>query len=98
MTDKAKVYAILYDRDKVDTEELHRFISQETIVRRWWHYIKSVYLIKSEFSADEIADALPQSMREAGFLVVEVNLANSSGWLSDKAWQWILRRQKEESV
>ena len=98
MTNKTKVYAILYDRDKIDPEELHLFVSRENIARRWWHYIKSVYLIKSEFSADEIAEALPQSMREAGFLVVEVNLANSSGWLSDKAWQWISRRQKEESL
>jgi hypothetical protein len=98
MTDKAKIYAILYDRDTIDTEELHRFVSRRNIVRRWWHYIKSVYLIKSEYSANQIADALPQSMREAGFLVVEVNIKNSSGWLSDKSWTWINQRQEEESL
>jgi hypothetical protein len=97
MTSKSKIYAILYDRDLIDTEELHRFVSRRNIVRRWWHHIKSVYLVKSDFSADEIAEAMPSSLREAGFLVVEVNLNNLSGWLSDNAWLWISQRQKEEA-
>jgi hypothetical protein len=98
MSDNSRIYAILYDRDKIDTEELHRSVSKSNMVRRWWHHIKSLYLIKSDYSAAEIAEALPRSMREAGFLVIEVNLQNSSGWLSDKAWEWISRRQKEKSV
>jgi len=98
MTDKSKTYAILYDRDKIDTEELHRFVSGSDMVQKWWHHIKSVYLVKSDYSADDISEALPRSMREAGFFVVEANLSNSSGWLSDKAWQWIARRQKEKSL
>jgi hypothetical protein len=98
MSNRAKTYAILYDRDTVDTEALHNFISDNEIVRNWWHYITSCYIIRSDFSAREIADALPRSMREGSFLVVEVNLNNSNGWLTDKAWQWIYRRQDEERV
>ena len=98
MSNRAKVYAILYDRDEVDTEALHNFISKNEMVYNWWHYVKSCYLIRSELSASEIADALPRSMREGSFLVVEVNLLNSNGWLTDKAWRWIYRRQDEERV
>jgi sulfur transfer complex TusBCD TusB component (DsrH family) len=98
MSNRAKTYAIVYDRDEVDTEALHNFISNNETVHNWWHYIKSCYLIKSDLSAREIADALPQSMREGSFLVVEVNLSNSNGWLPEKAWRWIYRRQDEERV
>jgi len=98
MSNQAKIYAILYDRDSVDTEALHNFISNSELVHNWWHYIKSCYMIKSELSAREIADALPRSMREGSFLVVEVNLSNSNGWLTEKAWRWIYRRQDEERV
>jgi hypothetical protein len=98
MSTRAKIYAILYDRDMIDTEALHNFISAKDIVHYWWHYIKSCYLIKSDLSASEIADALPRSMREGSLLVVEVDLSNSTGWLPDKAWRWIYRRQDEERV
>jgi hypothetical protein len=98
MSGRSKIYAILYDRDLVDTEELHRFVSNSEIVTRWWHHIKSCYLIKSERSAIDIADALPESMRDGGFLIVGVDLENSNGWLSDKAWKWITERQGEEAV
>jgi|SRR5215831_20225437 len=98
MSDRAKIYAILYDRDNVDTEALHNFISHSEMVKNWWHYIKSCYIIKSSCSVSDITDALPASIREGGFLVVEINLDNSNGWLTDKAWRWISRRQEEERV
>ena len=94
MSDQSAIYAILYDRDLIDTEDLHRFIATSKMVENWWHYIKSCYLIKSVYSADQIADAMPESLR-VGFLIVEVNIGNSSGWLSDRAWRWISRRQNE---
>ena len=79
MSGRSRIYTIIYDRDLVDTEELHRCISNSRLVSRWWHHIKSCYLVKSEQSAGDIADALPESMRDGGFLVVEVDLENSNG-------------------
>jgi hypothetical protein len=98
MGKEPKIYALLYDRDSVDIEVLHAFIATSPMVQRWWHYIKSCYLIKSDKSASEIADALPRSMRDGSFLVVEVDLKNGNGWLTDKAWEWIHLRQEELQV
>jgi hypothetical protein len=97
MSDKSNIYAILYDRDLTDTEALHRFIANSGMIERWWHYIKSCYLVKSTHTANQIADAIPDSIRDAGFLVVEIKIENSSGWLTDKAWEWIDKRVREFS-
>jgi hypothetical protein len=91
-----KIYAVLYDRDFVDTEELHTFISTSKIAKNWWHYLKSCYLIKSAYSAAEIVDSLPRSLRRPGFLVLEVDIHRADGWLTEKAWAWIERRREEE--
>jgi hypothetical protein len=95
MNDQAHLYAVLYDRDLVDTEALHRFITKSDLVENWWHHIKTIYLIKSKHTADEIAEVMPHGIREAGFLVVEIDVSNCSGWLPDRAWRWIGKRQHE---
>jgi|GEM_PF-1545127 hypothetical protein len=35
MSNRTKVYAILYDRDEVDTESLHNFIAENDTVYNW---------------------------------------------------------------
>jgi hypothetical protein len=70
MNNRSQIYAVLYDRDMVDTEALHTFISTADMIKKWWHDIKSFYLVKSDYSAAEIAEALPRSLRKPGFLII----------------------------
>jgi hypothetical protein len=92
MSDDYKVYALVFDRETADFGALNRFMKESELVRAWWHHLQNCYLVKSGASVSELANSLPQDMRDNGFLLVEVDLRQRDGWLSDKAWQWILRQ------
>ena len=92
MTSEYKIYALIFDREGADFAALNRFMKESKMVRGWWHHIQNCYLIKSRYSASEIARALPSDMRDNGFLLVEVDLHHRDGWLTDKAWEWIDRQ------
>ena len=59
---------------------------------KWWHYLDSVWLIKTDKSANDVGKELSAIVKadpkRANLLVVEVR-GFAQGWLSSKAWEWI---------
>ena len=55
----------------------------------WWNHVPGVFLVVTRLSANEISDRLRAFTKGANLLVVQVDLENSDGWLSRKAWEWI---------
>lgn len=77
----------------VDSAEIKNFIkANDRDFKNWWNHIPYVFLVTSEMSADAIAERLKPFSHGSSFVVMEVNPANSEGWLSERAWNWIRKR------
>ena len=90
---KSSVYILSYDRDSVtNIKDFHKKITSNPLVTNWFHYIKSSYLLVANTSkANRLSRSLKEALGEISFLLMEVNLANYSGYLPQKAWEWIDR-------
>lgn len=55
----------------------------------WWHYLESTWLISTNKTASQIWSDLSQYIdKDDSLLIIEVR-NNVSGWLPNKAWEWI---------
>jgi hypothetical protein len=81
-----------WDHPALDADGLRSFISSSHVFRNWWNHIPTLFLVESEFSADEITEKLKKFSRDANLLVMEVNPQESEGWLPERGWNWIRRR------
>jgi hypothetical protein len=92
-----KVFIITLDVNGPDLEVSHvlRRLADHPDVSNWWNHIPGVYLVKTSLGADQLGDLVKLSAGDANFLVAEVNLAQSEGWLPAPAWRWIRKRERE---
>jgi hypothetical protein len=69
-------------------------------IYRWWHYLKSCYIIGSDLSAAELSRHYRAVAGKHGIprnvLVMRVDLRSRQGWLPPKAWEWIQRNTPEQ--
>ena len=88
----AKTYILVFDREGGDVLflKLQRMIKESAEIKRWWHHLKSCYILQSDATAEELADQISRVLGDNSFLLSEVNLENSNGWLPRKAWDWII--------
>lgn len=57
---------------------------------KWWHYIESTWLIKTEESVDSWSDKIRAVVDPKDFfLVVDITGKPYNGWLPKEAWDWI---------
>ena len=84
-----KIYLLAFDPHKTDASGLHNIISKNPYITTWWHYIGSVYLIKSSYTLATIHSEIVQKWPNQHFLFIEVNASNANGWLPQEAWDWI---------
>jgi hypothetical protein len=55
----------------------------------WWHYLESTWIVVTDSSPAQIWEKLkPHIDENDSLLIIEVK-DNVSGWLSQKAWDWI---------
>lgn len=77
LNNKSKDYSGLFNAIKV-----HAY---------WWHYIESVWIVKSHSTAQEISSGLLNHIDadKDYLLVIKVDSAEKEGWLPQKAWDWL---------
>lgn len=90
---KCSVYILSFDRDSVpDMKEFHQKVTSNSLVLNWFHYIKSSYLLVANTnSASLLSRSLKEALGDISYLLMEVNIANYSGFLPQRAWEWIDR-------
>ncbi len=87
-------YVVFFDRNPNESyTKFHEdFVGGERIFK-WWHYIKSSYLIGTDMTARELSDHYKRCANAAGIsrhhLVMKVDMKERQGWLPRKAWNWI---------
>jgi hypothetical protein len=60
--------------------------------RAWWNHVPGVFIVTTRLRPDEISERLRTFTKDSNLLVVQVDLENSDGRLSQKAWDWINKR------
>ena len=79
----------------LDLDALHEFIKTTSLLENWWNHIPGVFLVVSDRSATELSKAMKPFAHNARLLIMEVNPAESDGWLPEVSWKWLQRRSKE---
>lgn len=90
---KNSIFILSFDRDSVsDISQFHKGITSNPLVKNWFHYIKSSYLLVANTQkASVLAKSLKDVLGDVPFFLMEVNLSNYWGRLPQKAWDWIER-------
>ena len=94
MNDKA--YILTFDRESdKDYLEFHNKLGLLPNVKKWFHYIKSSYIIISDVrTATELNKSIKEIIPNDRFLILEVDLNNSNGYLPEQGWTWIRKHRK----
>lgn len=89
-------YLLVYDQksSNINSKVLHQYVSDSKHINGWWHHLPGVYIFNSPLSADELAEQFKNVLDFSKFLIVEINSANSNGWLPQKAWNWLQTEAK----
>lgn len=70
-----KDYSSLYNKIKTATS--------------WWHYIDSIWIIKTNDSLNDWNARLHNEMAPDDFLfIVDITNQSRNGWLTKDAWEW----------
>ncbi len=76
----------------------HDVFTKSNMIHNWFHYIKSSYIVASNYTSDEISELFTKCAKDNNVptthLVVEVNLSNRQGMLVEDAWKWLKRNSK----
>jgi hypothetical protein len=94
-----QTYILAFDPLNPDFDPLavRRAIKANEAFPNWWNHIPSVFLVKTDLNAEQISDFLRSVVGNALFLVMEVDPRNSEGSLPDRSWEWIRRRENENT-
>ena len=91
-----RLYALVFDRDEsINFVGLHNFIRDAPGITNWWHYIKSMYILRTAETPASLRDQFRPYFGGNHFLVYELAPPNSEGRLSPKAWAWIQKQETE---
>ena len=99
-----KYYIITFDRDEDKSYgRFHDdFVAHPNIKGKWFHYIKSSYIVGTTLSANEISKHFIKTALKYGLskdhLVISINLRYRQGWLHEDAWGWLKRNRINQQL
>lgn len=91
-----KILVLTFDPYKTDAKALHQLIKNNSDITGWWHYLGSTYLLTTNKSLDAIHKSIMSQWPRQRYLLVEVDIANSNGWLPKAAWPWIHKQRNSK--
>jgi hypothetical protein len=82
-----------HSREVLDYIGFHNDFIKPQEIRKWWHYMESLYIIGTDWSSQTLSEHFTKTAQAHGIpnrhIVLEVNLWNRYGWLNKDAWEWI---------
>ena len=75
-----------------DLEKIQHHVMTSPELTSWWNHIPMVFMLETPIPAASISQKLHALAPDARFLLTEVNLAVSEGWLPETSWKWIEKR------
>jgi hypothetical protein len=87
-------YIIVFDR-RINQAyaEFHKRLVAHPNFSKWWHYIKSAYIVGTDLSAKDLSAFVTTTLKNCNLptthLVLVVDLTQRQGMLTEDAWKWI---------
>lgn len=87
-------YIVTFDRDpEAKYGNFHKEFVGRPGINKWWHYIKSCYIIGTDEPPSVISDYFAEAADRYGVpkthLVMKLDMTQRQGWLDKDAWAWI---------
>ena len=79
----------------LDLDALQEFVKTTPLLENWWNHIPGVFLVVTDHSPTELSKAMKPFTHSARLLIMEVNPAQSDGWLPEVSWKWLQRRSRK---
>ena len=88
------IYAINYDLRKpgADYEGLYKAIKS---CGAWWHHLDSTWLVDTQLDANGIFSRVKAHIDSNDRMLIVGITRDSSGWLTQEAWNWINERARK---
>ena len=83
-----KTYILIYSDLLGSKQEVIDLLNSIPAINNWRTDITNSFFIKSESSADEIADSIIEKKTNVRFFISEIS-SNMQGWLPKDAWKFI---------
>lgn len=84
------ILLISYDLKQPDRNYESLYESIKQCGTKWWHYLDSVWLIKTDLNPQQCFERLHRKIDENDYLfIVEISKQSHEGWLPNAAWEWI---------
>lgn len=81
---------ISYDLKSADKDYNSLYEGIKNNCSKWWHYMESVWIVKTNNTPDSYVDMLKDKIdKEDRLFVVDISHQKRQGWLPSKAWEWI---------
>lgn len=82
----------------LDVAALAGALAADRRIAAWWNHLPGVFLLDTRLPPSDIADLVRATTGATGFLVTEIDLARTDGWLTDTAWRWIGRHAAPRAI
>jgi hypothetical protein len=92
MTEHTYILTIDVNGSPGDLGKIQQYVTTSKDFTSWWNHLPMVFMLESALSADTIGEKLHALTPDSRFLLTEVNLAESQGWLPEVSWKWIEKR------
>lgn len=88
-------YLIIYNdvTGTLDKKVFHEKITKHLGVTDWWHYIPNGYIVTTPVPSADITNSLSKRFPGLLFLIIEVNVNDTSGVLPKEAFDWIGKKK-----
>lgn len=88
------LFALILERDFHGSyPKFHDRLVGHPSIKDWWHYMLSCYILKTDWSPNQLSKHCTKCLRKAScrdtHLVLSVNLERHQGLLPKDAWDWI---------
>ncbi|UBD63953.1 hypothetical protein K6V25_13445 [Bacteroides salyersiae] len=83
-----KTYILIYSDLLGSKQEVIDLLNSIPAINNWRTDITNSFFIKSESTADEIADSIIEKKTNVRFFISEIS-SNMQGWLPKDAWKFI---------
>ena len=81
---------ITYDLKQPDRDYTTLYESIKQCSSVWWHYLESVWIIRTEMTANQCFDKIHPNMDNNDYIfIVDISHQTRQGWLPKDAWEWI---------
>jgi hypothetical protein len=92
MSEHVYILAVNAKCSPAELEKIQQYVMTSRDFASWWNHIPLIFMLETALTTNEIGETLHTIVPDVRFLLTDVNLAESPGWLPAVSWKWIEKR------